>query len=103
MADKSWGELLRDHSADLDSQNTEDAKFLGSDSALSAREKYLLAMVLDAAANKPAGAKGYGERAVQAGSMKAEILDALRVLRMFAGRPALATGCESLRQFDRQP
>ncbi|HUX12228.1 MAG TPA: carboxymuconolactone decarboxylase family protein [Spirochaetia bacterium] len=101
MADRSWGDLLREHCADLNDQNVADAKFLGDDSALTSREKYLIAMLLDAAANKPVGARGYGEKAVQAGASKDQILDALRVLRMFAGRPALATACESLRQFEK--
>ena len=70
------------------------------DSALSSREKFLVAMVLDAAANKPNGARSYGERAVKAGATKAQILDALTVLRMFWGRPALVTGTEALRQFE---
>ena len=101
MADKGWGELLRDHAPDLDRENRADLEFLGRDSALSAREKYLIAMVMDAAANKPIGARAYGEKAVQAGATKDHVLDALRILRAFAGRPALATGCEALRQFDR--
>jgi len=100
MAEKSWGDILRDHAPDLDEQNRAELDFLGHSSALSAREKFLLALVLDAAANKPAGARAYGEKAVQAGATKEQVLDALRVLRMFAGRPALVTGCEALRQFD---
>jgi alkylhydroperoxidase/carboxymuconolactone decarboxylase family protein YurZ len=97
---KSWGDLLRDHAPDLDRQNRSDLEFLGSTSALTPREKLLIAMALDSAANKPAGARGYGEKAVQAGASKEQILDALRIVRMFAGRPALVTGCEALRQFD---
>ena len=101
MADKGWAELLRDQAPDLDQLNRADLEFLGSSSALDSRVKFLLAMVLDAAANKPVGAKNYGEKAVQAGATQAQVLDALRILRMFAGRPALVTGCEALRQFDR--
>ena len=100
MADKGWGELLGAHALDLDQQNRTDLEFLGSGSGLSAREKYLIAMVLGAAANKPVGARAYGEKAVQAGASKGQVLDALRILRIFAGRPALATGCEALRQFE---
>ena len=66
MAEKSWGDILRDHAPDLDEQNRADRDFLGRPSALSAREKYLLALVLDSAANKPAGARSYGEKAVKA-------------------------------------
>ena len=100
MADKGWVELLRGQAPDLDQMNRADLEFLGSATALGAQVKFLIAMVLDAAANKPAGAKSYGEKAVQAGATQAQVLDALRILRMFAGRPALATGCEALRQFD---
>jgi alkylhydroperoxidase/carboxymuconolactone decarboxylase family protein YurZ len=101
LADKSWGDLLQDLSPDLDNQNRTDLEYLARSSALSPREKYLLAMVLDSAANKPAGARAYGEKAVLAGASKEQVLEALTVLRMFSGRPALATGCEALRQFSR--
>ena len=101
MAEKSWADILRDQAPDLDAQNKADLDFLGRSSALGPREKFLLALVLDSAANKPAGARTYGEKAVQAGATREQVLDALRVLRMFAGRPALVTGCEALRQFDK--
>jgi alkylhydroperoxidase/carboxymuconolactone decarboxylase family protein YurZ len=100
MADKTWADLVRDQSPELDRQNKADMEFLGSSSALSPREKLLIAMVLDAAANKPNGARIYGEKAVQAGATRQQVLDALTVLRMFWGRPALVTGAEALRQFD---
>lgn len=100
MAEKTWPDLLKDHAPDLDAQNKADLEFLGRGSALSSREKLLIAMVLDAAANHPTGARSYGQKAVQAGASKDQVLDALRVLRMFWGRPALVTGTEALRQFD---
>ena len=99
MAEKSWIDLLRQHSPELDQQNKAEMDFLDRGTALSSREKLLLAMVLDAAANKPNGARRYGEKAVQAGATKDQVLDALKVLRMFGGRPALVTGTEALRQF----
>ncbi|HUI70408.1 MAG TPA: carboxymuconolactone decarboxylase family protein [Spirochaetia bacterium] len=101
MADKTWVDLIHDHSPEMDQQNKADMEFLERSSALSSREKLLIAMVLDAMANKPNGARRYGERAVQAGATKEQLLDALTVLRMFGGRPALVTGVEALRQFDK--
>lgn len=100
MAEKRWRDLLRDHSPALDAQDRSDFEYLSQDSALSPREKFLLAMALDSMANKPAGAKRYGEKAVENGASKEQILEALTVLRMFGGRPALVTGCEALRQFE---
>ncbi len=100
MADKGWMDLIRDHSPELDQQNKADQEFLNRDSALTSREKLLIAMLLDAAANKPNGVRGYGERAVKAGASKDQVLDALKILRMFCGRPALVTGTEALKQFD---
>ena len=100
MAEKSWGDLIRSYSPELDEQNRSDMDFLRSSSALSPREKYLLAMVLDAMAGRPKGAKGYGERATQEGASREQIVEALRVLLMFGGRGALASGCEALRQFE---
>ncbi len=101
MADKSWVELIREHSPELDRQNNADMEFLGSGSALGPREKLVIAMVLDAAANKPNGVRSYAEKAVKAGATKEQILDALKILRMFWGRPALVTGAEALRQFEK--
>ena len=101
MADTSWADLIKDHAPDLAAQNRAELDYLGRDSALSSREKLLLAMVLDSAANKPAGARSYGEKAVQAGATKDQVLEALTVLRMFWGRPALVTGSEALRQFEK--
>jgi len=100
MADKSWVDIIHDHSPELDQQNKADMEFLNRASALSVREKLLIAMVLDASANKPNGARSYGERAVKAGASKEQILEALTILRMFGGRPALVTGVEALRQFE---
>ena len=100
MAEKNWAELIRDLSPELDNQNRTDLEYLDRDTALSAREKYLIAMALDSAANKPAGARSYGEKAVKAGASKEQIIEALTVLRMFCGRPALVTGTEALRQFE---
>lgn len=100
MADKTWVDLIHQHSPEMEQQHKADMEFLGSGTALSSREKLLIAMVLDAAANKPNGARLYGEKAVQAGATREQVLDALKVLRMFAGRPALVTGAEALRQFD---
>ncbi len=100
MPDKSWGELLSTYSPGLEAQNRADHDFLATDGALSARERYLMAMLLDAVANRPRGADGYGRKAVESGATREQIVEALTVLRMFAGRPALATGCEALRQFE---
>jgi len=100
MADKGWMDLIRDHSPELDRQNKADQEFLNRDSALSSREKLLLAMVLDTAANKPNGARRYGEAAVKAGASKDQVLEALTIIRMFWGRPALVTGSEALKQFE---
>ncbi|HET6449926.1 MAG TPA: carboxymuconolactone decarboxylase family protein [Spirochaetia bacterium] len=101
MADKGWIDLLHDHAPALEQQHRADMEFLGSATALSAREKMLIAMVLDAAANKPNGVRAYGERALKAGATKDQVLDALTVLRMFFGRPALVTGAEALRLFEK--
>ncbi len=101
MADKNWVDLIHDHSPELDQQNKADMEFLNGSSALSSREKLLMAMLLDAAANKPNGARGYGERAVKAGATKDQVLEALTILRMFWGRPVLVTGVEALRQFEK--
>jgi hypothetical protein len=45
MAEKSWTELLRSHSPELDEQNRADMEYLKGSSALSPKEKYLLAIV----------------------------------------------------------
>jgi len=100
MAEKNWGELIQSHSPELDEQNRADREYLAGNGALSSRERYLLAMVLDAIADRPRGVDTYGRRAVEEGATKAQILEALTILRMFAGRPALVMGAEALRQFE---
>lgn len=100
MADRSWSDLIHSHSPELDEQNRTDMAFLKTSSALTSREKYLLAMALDAFAGMPNGARKYGERATQEGASKEQIVEALSIVRMFGGRGALATGCEALRQFE---
>ncbi len=98
MSEKSWSELLGDFVPDLAHLSKQDSDFMARDTALPARIKLLMAMQLDAVYNHPRGVVSYGKRAQEAGATIEQIADAIRMLRMFGGRPAMATGAEALRE-----
>jgi alkylhydroperoxidase/carboxymuconolactone decarboxylase family protein YurZ len=70
---------------------------MAADSALPAWIKYLMAMQMDAIFNKPAGVRNYGQRARLLGASQAQVVEAIQMVRMFAGRPAMVTAAEALR------
>jgi alkylhydroperoxidase/carboxymuconolactone decarboxylase family protein YurZ len=97
VSEKSWSDLIAEHVPDLARLSKEDSEFMAKDTALPARVKYLMAMQLDAVYNHPKGVVGYGRRAQEAGATVEQIADAIRMLRLFGGRPVVATGAEGLR------
>ena len=96
MADKSWSELLAQYSPELSRQSDEDSAFMKSDSALPAWVKLLMAMQLDSVFNHPKGSRSYGKQACEQGATTEQVVEAIKILRMYAGRPAMATGAEAL-------
>jgi alkylhydroperoxidase/carboxymuconolactone decarboxylase family protein YurZ len=97
MSEKSWSQLLAEHSEEMAQLLHADGEFISSDTALPAWVKYLMAMQLDAVFNHPKGSRSYGQRAREAGASEAQVVEAIKLLRMFAGRPAMATAAEGLR------
>ena len=97
MTEKSWSELLSEHSPELAELLQEDSQFMAADSALPAWIKYLMAMQMDAIFNKPAGVRYYGQRARALGASQAQVVEAIQMVRMFAGRPAMVNAAEALR------
>ncbi len=97
MAEKSWSELLAAHSEELAALSEADGTFLEADTALAPWIKYLMAMQLDAVANHPRGVRWYGKRARELGASEAQVVEAIKLLRIFGGRPAMVTGAEALR------
>lgn len=97
MEEKSWSELIREFSPELTELDRQDHEIMQRESALPVWVKYLLAMVLDGVAQRPRGARGYGKRAFDHGASREQIVEALQLVRMFAGRPALASTAEALR------
>jgi len=97
MPEKSWIELLAEHSPELAELNRQDGAFLESDTALPAWVKLLMAMQIDSVFNHPGGVRYYGKRARELGASPQQVVEAVQVLRMFAGRPAMVTGAEGLR------
>ena len=63
---------------------------------LEVKHKFLLAMALDAQANRPGGVKSFARRAREAGATEREIVEALRVLFYLGGMQALVTGAAAL-------
>jgi alkylhydroperoxidase/carboxymuconolactone decarboxylase family protein YurZ len=97
MSEKSWSELLAEHSEELAHLSQADGEFLEADSALSPWIKNLMAMQIDAVFNHPGGARYYGRRARELGASEAQVVEAIKLLRIFAGRPAMVTAAEGLR------
>ncbi|MBN1580424.1 MAG: hypothetical protein JXA89_06955 [Anaerolineae bacterium] len=97
MSEKGWSQLLAEHSEEMAQLLHADSEFITSDTALPAWVKYLMAMQLDAVFNHPKGSRGYGRRAREAGASTEQVVEAIKLLRMFAGRPAMATAAEGLR------
>lgn len=95
--EKRWHDLLAENSDYLSELAEADQAFLETDTALPAWIKHLMAVQLDAVANHPGGVRWYGQQAQVMGASREQIADALRVLSIFAGRPALVTGVEALR------
>jgi alkylhydroperoxidase/carboxymuconolactone decarboxylase family protein YurZ len=95
MAEKSWSDLLAEFVPDLAQLSKQDADYMAKDTALPSRIKYLMAMQLDAMTNHPRGVTAYARRAQDAGASVDQIADAVRILRMFGGRPVMATGAEA--------
>ena len=97
MPEKSWSQILTEHSPELAKLLQEDSQFMSADSALPAWIKYLMAMQMDAIFNKPAGVSFYAKKALDLGASKAQVVEAIQMVRMFAGRPAMVTAAEALR------
>lgn len=97
MPEKSWSDILSEHSPDLAELLRQDSQFMAAESALPAWIKYLMAMQMDAIFNKPAGVKFYGKKALELGASKAQVVEAIQLVRMFAGRPAMVNAAEALR------
>lgn len=100
MDEKSWVQLLSEQNKEMAELLKADAEFISSDTALPAWVKCLMAMQLDSIFNHPKGSRGYGRRAVESGATKEQVVEAIKLLRMFAGRPAMATAAEGLRDLE---
>ena len=66
--------------------------------ALEVKYKFLLAMALDAQANRPGGTKSFARRARDAGATEREIMEVLRVMFYLGGMHALVVGANALEQ-----
>jgi alkylhydroperoxidase/carboxymuconolactone decarboxylase family protein YurZ len=97
MSEKSWSEVLAEHSSELAELSRADGEFLTTGSALPAWVKLLMAMQMDALFAHPGGAHYYGRRARELGASEEQVVEAIKVLRIFAGRPAMVTAVEGLR------
>ena len=64
--------------------------------ALSAKEKILIALALDAAHGATNGVRSLAQQALQQGATKAEIMDALRVVNHVCGAGPMYTAAGAL-------
>jgi alkylhydroperoxidase/carboxymuconolactone decarboxylase family protein YurZ len=97
MSEKSWSQLLAEHSDELAQLSRTDGEFLEAETALPPWVKHLMAMQIDALFNHPGGVRWYGRRARELGASEAQVVEAIKLLRIFAGRPAMVTAVEGLR------
>ena len=97
MSEKSWSQILSEQSPELADLSAADTAFLEADTALPPWIKYLMAMQLDAIANRPRGVRHYAQRARELGVTQEQVVEAVKMLRIYGGRPAMVTGAEALR------
>ena len=93
-----WSDELSKRRDTLSELLKSDAEFMGTDTALPKWVKQLMALQLDSVFNHPAGARAYGRRAVEEGATEEQLLEAIELLRMFAGRPAMATAAAAFEE-----
>ena len=86
-----WSDELSKRSGRLGELLASDRDFMSTDTALPKWVKQLMALQLDSVFNHPAGARAYGKGALAAGATEEQLLEAIELLRMYAGRPAMAT------------
>lgn len=87
----SWQDELSQRSESLAEVLKKDQQFIATDTALPKWVKNLMALQLDSVFNHPAGARHYGAQALEAGATEEQLMEAIELLRMYAGRPAMAT------------
>ena len=97
MSEKTWSELLAEHSDELAQLSRADGEFLEAETALPPWVKQLMAMQIDAIFNHSGGVRWYGRRARELGATEAQVVEAIKLVRIFAGRPAMVTAAEGLR------
>ena len=93
-----WGDELSNRSERLKELLNKDREFMSKDTALPKWVKQLMALQLDSVFNHPAGARAYGKGALEAGATEEQLLEAIELLRMYAGRPAMATAAAAFDQ-----
>ncbi len=94
----SWHEELSKRSESLEAILSRDAEFMSTEGALPVWVKNLMAMQLDSVFNHPGGARYYASQAREAGASEEQVLEAIELLRMFAGRPAMATAAAAFEE-----
>lgn len=98
MNEKKWIDILAENSEEMTKLIQEDHEFLEKKTALDPITKHLFSMALDAVYNKPNGVKGYAKKAYELGATKEQIIEVIKILRIFAGRPVMITAIEGLRE-----
>jgi len=94
----SWQDDLSKHSESLAKILEQDQEFMTTETALPVWVKNLMALQLDSVFNHPAGARWYGSQARKAGATDEQIAEAIELLRMYAGRPAMATAAAAFEE-----
>ena len=87
----AWIQTLRQRAPEFADGYMAQRERILRDGAIPAKYKHLMTMIVDALQTHPDGVKAIADRARGAGASEAEVLEAVEVVYLFGGTPALVT------------
>jgi alkylhydroperoxidase/carboxymuconolactone decarboxylase family protein YurZ len=92
-----WIQTLRDRDPQFADSYLAQRERILRDGAIPAKYKHLMTMIVDALQTHPDGVETIANRARAAGASEAEIVEAVEVVYLFGGTPALVTAVNAFR------
>jgi alkylhydroperoxidase/carboxymuconolactone decarboxylase family protein YurZ len=93
----AWIQPLQQHDPKFVDSYMAQREHILRDGAIPAKYKHLMTMVVDALQTHPDGVQTIANRARAAGASEAEIQEAVEVVYLFGGTPALVTAMSAFR------
>src|SRR5438128_5931929 len=87
----AWIQTLRQRAPEFADGYMAQREHILRDGAIPAKYKHLMTMIVDALQTHGDGVKAIADRARGAGASEAEVLEAVEVVYLFGGTPALVT------------